>query len=131
MASSQVQRQVVAVAAMDARNIKIYVLQVMKDLVVNSRGRLVTLRPSKLAQDISIKSRKSPRAESVVIRNFLEELVEKGLIKVVKRSARGKVYGIYRESDLWKMLVGYQPRSILSLVESVENGEESTIIEQA
>ncbi len=60
-----------------------------------------------------------------MIRNFLEELVEKGLIKVVKRSARGKVYGVYRESDLWKMLIGYQPRSILSIVESVESEEEA------
>ncbi len=49
MASSQVQRQVVAVAAMDARNIKIYVLQVMKDLVVNSRGPLGNLETQQVS----------------------------------------------------------------------------------
>jgi hypothetical protein len=89
---------------MDSRKVKVLILQMLKDMVSNAKGQLITFRPAKVAQDISIWTRKSPRSESVIVRNFLEELVELGLIRVIKRSARGKVYGIERGTEFWLIL---------------------------
>ena len=68
-------------------------------------------------------NRRSPRAESVVIRNFFEELVEYKLIHVIKKSARGKVYGIYRNTVLWNLLEHYDPQSVLAIIESIIKNE--------
>ncbi|WP_238375122.1 hypothetical protein [Vulcanisaeta thermophila] len=103
---------------MDTRKVKILILQMLKDMVRNSRGQLITFRPAKVAQDISIWTRKSPRSESVVVRNFLEELVELGLVRVIKRSARGKVYGIMRGSDFWLLLESGNVHEILMLIDN-------------
>ena len=110
---------------LDSKKVKALVLQFLKDLVVNAKGQLVTFRPAKVAQEISLKTRRSPRAESVVIRNFFEELVEYKLIQVVKKSARGKVYGIYRNSILWNALEKYDVEYVLSLIESIVRGEKT------
>ena len=110
---------------LDSKKVKALVLQFLKDLVANAKGQLVTFRPAKVAQEISLKTRRSPRAESVVIRNFFEELVEYKLIQVVKKSARGKVYGIYRNSILWSALEKYDVEYVLSLIESIVRGEKT------
>ena len=110
-------------SVLDNRKIKLLVLQFLKELVMNAKGQLVTFRPAKIAQEISLKTRRSPRAESVVIRNFFEELVEYKLIQVVKKSARGKVYGIYRNSMLWHLLEHYDPPSVLAIIENIIKSE--------
>ncbi|GEM_PF-2263874 len=107
----------------DNRKIKLLVLQFLKDLVMNAKGQLVTFRPAKIAQEISAKTRRSPRAESVVIRNFFEELVEYKLIQVIKKSARGKVYGISRNSMLWNLLEHYDTQSVLAIIENMMKSE--------
>ncbi|ADY00914.1 hypothetical protein VMUT_0703 [Vulcanisaeta moutnovskia 768-28] len=93
----------------------------LKDLVINAKGQLITFRPAKVAQDISIWTRKSPRSESVIVRNFLEELVELGLIKVIKRSARGKVYGIIRNTEFWLILEHNNVHEILSFIDGYKS----------
>ncbi len=103
--------------AIDPNRVKLLILQFIKDQIGGSRGNLVTFRPAKVAQDVSVYSRKSPRAETVIIRNFLEELVERGFIQIVKRSARGKVYGIQRNSKLWQLLEDNEPVKVLELLE--------------
>ncbi|MCG2863073.1 MAG: hypothetical protein L7H10_07055 [Vulcanisaeta sp.] len=102
---------------MDSRKVKILILQMLKDMVLNARGQLITFRPAKVAQDISVWTRKSPRSESVIVRNFLEELVELGFIKVIKRSARGKVYGIMRGTEFWLILEHKNVHDILSYID--------------
>ncbi len=111
----------------DNRKIKLLVLQFLKDLVMNAKGQLVTFRPAKIAQEISAKTRRSPRAESVVIRNFFEELVEYKLIQVIKKSARGKVYGISRNSMLWNLLEHYDTQSVLAIIENMMKSESLNI----
>ncbi len=103
----------------DNRKIKLLTLQFLKELISNAKGQLVTFRPAKIAQEIASRTRRSPRAESVVIRNFFEELVEYKLIHVVKKSARGKVYGIYRNTVLWNLLEHYDAQSVLVIIESI------------
>ncbi|WP_048056850.1 hypothetical protein [Vulcanisaeta moutnovskia] len=105
----------------DTKKVKILILQMLKDLVINAKGQLITFRPAKVAQDISIWTRKSPRSESVIVRNFLEELVELGLIKVIKRSARGKVYGIIRNTEFWLILEHNNVHEILSFIDGYKS----------
>jgi len=107
----------------DNRKIKLLTLQFLKELISNAKGQLVTFRPAKIAQEIASRTRRSPRAESVVIRNFFEELVEYKLIHVIKKSARGKVYGIYRNTVLWNLLEHYDPQSVLAIIESIIKNE--------
>jgi len=107
----------------DTRKVKLLVIQFLKDLVQNARGQVVTFRPAKVAQEIAFKTRRSPRAESVIIRNFFEELVEHRLIHVIKKSARGKVYGLYRDSFLWRVLETYEPHYVLSIIEESIRGQ--------
>ncbi len=102
----------------DTKRVKLLIIQILKDLVMSARGRLVTFRPAKVAQDISTLTKKSPRSESVIVRNFLEELVELGLVKVIKRSARGKVYGITRDSEFWNILERYNANEIMSYIDA-------------
>ncbi|MGC8542665.1 MAG: hypothetical protein ACP5NQ_01890 [Vulcanisaeta sp.] len=106
---------------MDTRKVKTLILQMLKDMVVNAKGQLITFRPAKVAQDISIWTRKSPRSESVIVRNFLEELVELGLIRVIKRSARGKVYGIMRGSEFWLILEHNNVHEVLSFIDGYKS----------
>ncbi|BDR93003.1 hypothetical protein [Vulcanisaeta souniana] len=101
----------------DTRKVKILILQMLKDMILNAKGQLITFRPAKVAQDISIWTRKSPRSESVIVRNFLEELVELGLVKVIKRSARGKVYGIIRDTEFWLILEHNNVHEILTFID--------------
>jgi hypothetical protein len=101
---------------MDTKKVKILILQMLRDMVLNAKGQLITFRPAKVAQDISIWTRKSPRSESVIVRNFLEELVELGLVRVIKRSARGKVYGIMRGTEFWFILERNNVHEILSFI---------------
>lgn len=103
----------------DAKKVKLLILQILKDMVINAKGRVITFRPARIAQDISVWTKKSPRSESVIVRNFLEELVELGFIRVIKRSARGKVYGIVRNTDFWVILEQRGPHDVLSIVEGL------------
>ena len=105
----------------DTKKVKILILQMLKDMVLNAKGQLITFRPAKVAQDISIWTRKSPRSESVIVRNFLEELVELGLIRVIKRSARGKVYGIMRNTEFWLILEHNNVYEILSFIDGYKS----------
>ncbi|WP_243680413.1 hypothetical protein [Vulcanisaeta souniana] len=109
----------------DTRKVKILILQMLKDMILNAKGQLITFRPAKVAQDISIWTRKSPRSESVIVRNFLEELVELGgLVKVIKRSARGKVYGIIRDTEFWLILEHNNVHEILTFIDVIRPREE-------
>ena len=110
---------------MDTKKVKILILQMLKDMVLNAKGQLITFRPAKVAQDISIWTRKSPRSESVIVRNFLEELVELGLIRVIKRSARGKVYGIMRNTEFWLILEHNNVHEILSFIDGYKSARRS------
>ncbi len=105
----------------DTKKVKILILQMLKDMVINAKGQLITFRPAKVAQDITIWTRKSPRSESVIVRNFLEELVELGLIRVIKRSARGKVYGIMRNTEFWLILEHNSVHEVLSFIDNYKS----------
>ena len=113
---------------MDSRKVKVLILQMLKDMVSNAKGQLITFRPAKVAQDISIWTRKSPRSESVIVRNFLEELVELGLIRVIKRSARGKVYGIERGTEFWLILEHNNVHDVLSFIDGYRTKRSNTSI---
>jgi len=103
---------------LDSYVIKRITIQFLQDQTKNAKGNLITFRPSKIAQDLSIYSRKDIRAKTVMIRGFLDELVRRGYIAVIKRSARGKVYGLYRTGKLWDLLERYETDKILEILES-------------
>lgn len=88
----------------DYKRIKTLILQFLKEQIRNSRGNLVSFRPAKVAYEIAQYTRRSPRAETVIVRNYLDKLVELGYIEVIKKSSRGKLYGIYKTSKLWQLL---------------------------
>jgi len=103
---------------MDSYRVRLVTLKFLKDQVQNAKGNLITFRPSKVAQDLHIYDRQDLRAKTVLIRTFLDDLVQRGYITVVKRSARGKVYGLYKSNKFWDLLSTYEPDKILELLEA-------------
>jgi hypothetical protein len=102
----------------DSFRIKLITIKFLRDQVQNAKGNLITFRPSKVAQDLQLYGRQDMRAKTVLIRAFLDELVQRGYITVIKRSARGKVYGLYKNNKFWEMLILYEPEKILELLEA-------------
>ncbi|ACB39821.1 hypothetical protein [Pyrobaculum neutrophilum] len=102
----------------DSIRIKLITLRFLRDQVQNARGNLITFRPSKVAQDLHLYGRQDLRAKTVLIRAFLDDLVQRGYITIIKRSARGKVYGLYKNNKFWDILSAYEPDKILELLES-------------
>ncbi|ABO09392.1 conserved hypothetical protein [Pyrobaculum calidifontis JCM 11548] len=102
----------------DSYRVRLITLKFLKDQVQNAKGNLITFRPSKVAQDLHIYDRQDLRAKTVLIRTFLDDLVQRGYITVVKRSARGKVYGLYKSNKFWDLLSTYEPDKILELLET-------------
>lgn len=100
-------------------HMKISVISKLKEYVYSSKGNLITVRPSKIAQEISTVGRVT-RADGVIIRNFLEQLVERGYMEVIKRSARGKVYGIRRGGEFWELLMTHSSEDIVNLISMEE-----------
>jgi hypothetical protein len=102
----------------DSLRIKLITIKFLRDQVQNAKGNLITFRPSKVAQDLQLYGRQDMRAKTVLIRAFLDELVQRGYITVIKRSARGKVYGLYKNNKFWEMLILHEPEKILELLEA-------------
>jgi hypothetical protein len=102
----------------DSFRIKLITIKFLRDQVQNAKGNLITFRPSKVAQDLQLYGRQDMRAKTVLIRTFLDELVQRGYITVIKRSARGKVYGLYRSNKFWEMLILHEPEKLLELLEA-------------
>lgn len=102
----------------DSFRIKLITIKFLRDQVQNAKGNLITFRPSKVAQDLQLYGRQDMRAKTVLIRAFLDELVQRGYITVIKRSARGKVYGLYKNNKFWEMLILHEPEKILELLET-------------
>jgi hypothetical protein len=102
----------------DSLRIKLITIKFLRDQVQNAKGNLITFRPSKVAQDLQLYGRQDMRAKTVLIRAFLDELVQRGYITVIKRSARGKVYGLYRSNKFWEMLILHEPEKLLELLEA-------------
>ena len=100
--------------------IKLGVLEYLKNQVQSARGNLVTFRPSKIASDIlPYYNKNNIRAKTVLVRAFLDELVERGFLTVIKKSARGKVYGLLRSNEFWRML---ETNSVEEILERLEQG---------
>ncbi|ABP51179.1 MULTISPECIES: hypothetical protein [Pyrobaculum] len=102
----------------DSFRIKLITLRFLREQVQNAKGNLITFRPSKVAQDLHLYGRQELRAKTVLIRTFLDDLVQRGYITIIKRSARGKVYGLYKTNKLWDMLTLYEPEKVLELLEA-------------
>lgn len=102
----------------DSFRIKLITLRFLREQVQNAKGNLITFRPSKVAQDLHLYGRQELRAKTVLIRAFLDDLVQRGYITIIKRSARGKVYGLYKTNKLWDMLSLYEPEKVLELLEA-------------
>ncbi len=102
----------------DSFRIKLITLRFLREQVQNAKGNLITFRPSKVAQDLHLYGRQELRAKTVLIRIFLDDLVQRGYITIIKRSARGKVYGLYKTNKLWDMLTLYEPEKVLELLEA-------------
>ncbi|MGC9051144.1 DNA-binding protein [Pyrobaculum sp.] len=102
----------------DSFRIKLITIKFLREQVQNAKGNLVTFRPSKVAQDLHLYGRQDLRAKTVLIRAFLDDLVQRGYITIIKRSARGKVYGLYKANKFWDMLSIYEPEKVLEFLES-------------
>jgi hypothetical protein len=102
----------------DSIRIKLITIKFLREQVQNAKGNLVTFRPSKVAQDLHLYGRQDLRAKTVLIRAFLDDLVQRGYITIIKRSARGKVYGLHRANKFWDILSLYEPEKVLEFLES-------------
>jgi hypothetical protein len=102
----------------DSFRIKLITIKFLREQVQNAKGNLVTFRPSKVAQDLHLYGRQDLRAKTVLIRAFLDDLVQRGYITIIKRSARGKVYGLYKANKFWDMLAIHEPEKVLEFLES-------------
>ncbi|MEZ0318380.1 MAG: DNA-binding protein [Pyrobaculum sp.] len=102
----------------DPYKIKLITIKFLRDQVQNAKGNLITFRPSKVAQDLHLYGRQDLRAKTVMIRTFLDDLVQRGYVTIIKRSARGKVYGLYKNNRFWDILVVYEPEKVLEILES-------------
>lgn len=106
----------------DSFRIKLITIKFLQGQVQNAKGNLITFRPSKVAQDLHLYGRQDLRAKTVLIRAFLDDLVQRGYITIIKRSARGKVYGIYKNNKFWDMLTIHEPEKVLELLEAEKIG---------
>ncbi|MEM3995943.1 MAG: DNA-binding protein, partial [Pyrobaculum sp.] len=93
-------------------------IKFLRDQVQNAKGNLITFRPSKVAQDLHLYGRQDLRAKTVLIRTFLDDLVQRGYVTIIKRSARGKVYGLYKNNKFWDLLTVYEPEKVLEILEA-------------
>ncbi|MFN3804052.1 MAG: DNA-binding protein [Pyrobaculum sp.] len=102
----------------DSFRVKLVTIKFLKDQVQNAKGNLVTFRPSKVIHDLQLYSRQDLRAKTVLIRTFLDDLVQRGYVAIIKRSARGKVYGLYKNNRFWDVLMFHDAEKVLELLES-------------
>ncbi|MEM1597339.1 MAG: DNA-binding protein [Pyrobaculum sp.] len=102
----------------DSYKIKLVTIKFLRDQVQNAKGNLITFRPSKVAQDLHLYGRQDLRAKTVLIRTFLDDLVQRGYVTIIKRSARGKVYGLYKNNKFWDLLTVYEPEKVLEILEA-------------
>jgi len=92
------------------RDVIYLMLLVLRDMVQRARGNLITFRASVIASRILqnylqvVPDSEQIRSLSKKIRDVLETLCDLGLVQVVKRGSRGKVYGMYRTSPLFLSL---------------------------
>ncbi len=102
----------------DAMRVKLVTVKFLKEQVQNARGNLITFRPSKVIHSLNLYDMQDLRAKTVLVRSFLDDLVQRGYVAIIKRSARGKVYGLYRSNKLWDFLHVYDPERVLEILET-------------
>lgn len=112
--------------------IKKLVIEYLKDLVNHAHGNLVTFRPAKIGNDLKLKF-KSEKGVNTIIRSFLVELEDLGLIVTIKKTARGVVYGIFKnhvkEIDVkksplfWKLLQEFSTDEILYIIDKLHKSD--------
>ncbi|RLG79970.1 MAG: hypothetical protein DRO13_04890 [Thermoprotei archaeon] len=68
-------------------------------LIVKARGTMVTFTPKKVAKIAGVSTRP---AHLSVVRYILENLREKGLVELWKKTFHGYRYAITSESPLWQ-----------------------------
>jgi hypothetical protein len=90
-------------------------LRYLRELVLGARGNLATLRPYRVARELSPGGE---RAAAAALAAFFRELVRCGYIVAVKRTARGRLYGLRRGSWLWRALLEREPREVLEELEA-------------
>ncbi len=93
------------------------ILKIIREQVVSSRGNLVTFRASKIAKQLSKEYSKNGKAITLAVKEYLEVLVKYGYLEVIKETSRGRIYGLKRNSPLWKLLENASPSDIRELVE--------------
>ena len=96
----------------DFGRVLLEIFKVLKMLVMQNRGTLTILTSRKLMKYLNVYSTRR-RSVMYVIRTTFEDLVEAGLMKVLYRSARGKVYGIEKGSEFYQMLVSMKSEEIV------------------
>jgi len=75
------------------------VLKAIVKLILQTRGTMVTFTPKKLAKVAGVSTKP---AYLSVVRYILENLREKGLIELWKKTFHGYRYAITSESPLWQ-----------------------------
>lgn len=94
----------------------------MKERVVGARGQLVTFRPQQIARavaDIRAVDNGNIRKLSKAIRDVCETLVEFRLVEVLKKTGRGKIFAIRRDSLLFKVLQIADETSLKCIAEKI------------
>ena len=86
---------------MDSKGIELLVRKGLIDMIREARGTCLTFKPKKLAKRVGLSTK--PVVLSV-IRYYLDEMVEKGLLQVYKKTSHGITYIITNESPLWQQV---------------------------
>ena len=96
-----------------SRDIHSLFLAILKILVSSAKGTLVTFSSVKIGYILSELLGRSQEGQTVdldrktwaSIREFVEFLAENGLLRKIKKSSRGIIYGIERNTLFWNVLM--------------------------
>lgn len=82
----------------------------LKSRIEGARGNVVSIRAGKIARMCY----RYDRGLVTKIQLFLDRLVKEGLLTVVKRTQRGVVYALTRDSPLWAALENGKEAELLA-----------------
>ena len=93
--------------AVTEREIAQFFVEYVKQRIFYAKGQLISLKPSRLADELT-SERKDLEAKyrsiSRALLELLEHLRDFGMVQMVKKTKRGRVYALQRGSLLWQVI---------------------------
>ncbi|RLE56075.1 MAG: DNA-binding protein [Thermoprotei archaeon] len=104
-----------------ARDVRVKTLSFIREQILNSRGSLVTFRAAKIAKAIAPSNYRNGKALTLAVKEYLEYLVKRGYVKIIKETSRGRIYGVTKDSPLWNLLLVNSPDKLQELAAILES----------